>query len=120
MNRPPPSLWQALVCAVWLLACPAVGQAGEGYDHDRARQALEAGEILPLARVLERVEQRYPGQVIDVELERDHEARWIYEVKVLQRGGSLIKLKVDARDGTVLDSRARNRETDKSKTKGKD
>lgn len=119
MTRPTSSLWQAFACALWLLACPAVGHAGESHDHDRARQALEAGEILPLARVLERVEQRYPGQVIDVELERDHDGRWIYEVKVLQRGGSLIKLKVDARDGTVLGSRTRDREAEKNRAKGK-
>jgi len=114
MKRPPPSLWLALACAAWLQTFPAVGQAGEGHDHDRARQALEAGEILPLSRVLERVEQQHPGQVIDVELEREHDARWVYEVKVLQRGGSLIKLKVDARAGTVLGSRTHNRD------KGKD
>lgn len=117
MNRPLSSLWQALACATWLLACPVVAHADD--DHNRARQALEAGEILPLARVLERVEQRYPGQVIDVELERDHDGRWIYEVKVLQRGGSLIKLKVDARDGTVLDSRARDKDAEKNRAKGK-
>jgi hypothetical protein len=42
-----------------------------------------------------------PGQVIDVELEREHEnsqERWVYKIKLLRSGGSLIKLKVDARD----------------------
>jgi hypothetical protein len=43
-------------------------------SHDRARQAVEAGEILPLRTVLERVERDYPGQVLDVELEREQKA----------------------------------------------
>lgn len=74
-------------------------------DHDRARQAVEAGEVLPLRTILERVERQYPGQVIDVELEREHEnsqERWIYRIKLLRSGGALIKLKVDARDGSII------------------
>ena len=70
-------------------------------DHDRARQALEAGEILPLKTVLEKLARDTPGQVMEVELERTGE-RWIYEIKLLQTGGALVKLKVDARDATVI------------------
>lgn len=98
--------WRTLrlsLCAVLLACGSAASSAGD--DHDRARQALEAGEVLPLRTILERVEREYPGQVIDVELEREHGNkldRWVYEVKVLRSGGSLIKLKVDARDGTIL------------------
>jgi len=91
------------LCAVLLACGSGAGLAGDG--HDRARQALEAGEVLPLRTILERVEREYPGQVIDVELEREHankRERWVYEVKVLRSGGSLVKLKVDARDGTIL------------------
>jgi uncharacterized membrane protein YkoI len=81
------------------------GRAGDddgGRDHDRARQALEAGEILPLRTILERVERDHPGQIMEVELERK-KSGWIYEVKLLKTGGALVKLKLDARTGTVLD-----------------
>ena len=102
----PAPLLRALLCAGCLLAGSGAGMAGE--DHDRARQALEAGEILPLRTILERVERTYPGQVIDVELERDHDSpHWIYKVKVLQGGGALIRLKVDARDGAILGRKGR-------------
>jgi uncharacterized membrane protein YkoI len=100
------SRWHTLrlsLCAV-LLACGS-GASTAGDGHDRARQALEAGEVLPLRTILDKVERDYPGQVIDVELEREHEnkrERWVYEVKVLRTGGALVKLKVDARDGTIL------------------
>ena len=70
-------------------------------DHDRARQALEAGEILPLKTVLEKVGLDTPGQIMEVEMERKRE-RWVYEIKVLRPGGALVKLVIDASDGTIL------------------
>ena len=87
-----------LAAALMLVSVPPVSADS---DHDRARQALEAGEILPLKTVLERLARDTPGQVMEVELERSGE-RWIYEIKLLQPGGALIKLKVDARDATVI------------------
>ena len=93
------------LCALLLALGSSAGMAENERDHDRARQALEAGEVLPLRTILERVEREYPGQVLDVELEREHEnglERWVYRIKLLRSGGSLIKLKVDARDGSVI------------------
>jgi uncharacterized membrane protein YkoI len=104
----PLSTLRRYVLAICLIGLAASGAAHAGAeDHERARKALEAGEVLPLKTILERVERAYPGQVMDVELERDHrgtEGRWIYEIKILRTGGALVKLKVDARDGTVLGS----------------
>lgn len=102
--------WLALPLSLALLAGSAVTHADEN-DHERARKALEAGEVLPLKTILERVESAYPGQVMDVELEREHEGRgerWMYKLKILRPGGALVRLKVDARDGTVLGSKSRH------------
>lgn len=93
------------LCFLLLTLGSSAGMADNERDHDRARQALEAGEVLPLRTILERVEREYPGQVIDVELEREQESgqdRWVYKIKVLRSGGALIKLKVDARDGSII------------------
>ncbi|MDQ1316188.1 MAG: hypothetical protein QG662_2297 [Pseudomonadota bacterium] len=94
---------RAALSAALLLALLGAGvsQAGDGHDHDRARRALESGEILPLRTILERVGRDYPGQIMEVELERK-DARWLYEIKVLRSGGALIKLEIDARDGALL------------------
>jgi hypothetical protein len=81
----------------------APGWAGDGHDHDRARQAVEAGEVLPLKTIMERVERDYPGKVMEVELER-HGERWIYEIKLLRAGGALVKVKIDGRTGEVMDA----------------
>ena len=91
-----------------LLAC-APAEASDRADHDRARAALQAGEILPLATVLQRVAAEHPGQVLEVELEREG-ARWVYEIKLLQAGGGLLKLEVDAASARVLKARSRRQE----------
>ena len=95
--------------AVWLLAATALWavaptQASER-DHDRARAALAAGEVLPLRQLLQQLGPQLQGEVLEVELERDH-GRWVYELKLLQPGGQLRKLKVDARSGELLRSKA--------------
>ena len=94
---------RAALSAALLLALlgAGAGQAADEHDHDRARRALESGEILPLRTILERVERDYPGQIMEVELERE-DARWIYEIKLLRTGGALVKIEIDARDGALL------------------
>lgn len=74
-------------------------------DHDRARHALQAGEVLPLGTILERVEREVPGKILDVELDRDKDdglVRWVYKVKVLSADGTLLKLKVDGKSGALI------------------
>lgn len=100
--------WLIGLILAFALALPLPSNADEQRDprrdHDRARRALEAGEILPLKTVLETLARDTPGQVMEVELERKGE-RWVYEIKLLRAGGSLVKLKVDARDGTIIPRR---------------
>jgi hypothetical protein len=103
-------LWSRLWTCVAVLGFGAslAGPAGaDGVsDHERARAALQAGEILSLQKVLERVQASHPGDVLEVELERE-QGRWVYELKLLQRNGALLRLDVDARTAEVLRSRQR-------------
>lgn len=101
---------RGVLAALLLIALP--GQASDWGDHDRARQALEAGEILPLGTVLEKLEREMPGRVLEVELERKH-GNWVYEIRLLRQGGNLVKLLVDARDGTIIARRERNARPDR-------
>ena len=56
-----------LVAAVWaaLLAAP-MAQASDK-DHERARQAVQAGQVMPLPAVLDKLAASHPGQVLAVE-----------------------------------------------------
>ena len=85
-------------------ALPGVPATADDYqrpDHDRARRALESGEIRPLSELLAAIEARYDGRVIETELERD-DGRWIYEFKLLPPSGRLFELDVDAATGEVI------------------
>lgn len=88
----------ALTCA--LAGLPA--WAGPHDDHDRARAAVQAGEVMPLAALLEGLKRSHPGEVLEVELERE-DGRWVYEIKLLQPDGQLLKLELDARTAQVLE-----------------
>lgn len=70
-------------------------------DHERARAALAAGEIRPLADLLAEVERRYVGRVVATELERE-DGRWIYEFKLLPPSGRVVELRLDAATGALL------------------
>lgn len=88
-----------LILLAALAAPPVLTTAGS--DQDRARAALQAGEVLSLRTILERVERDYPGQVIEAELERKG-GRWVYELKLVQTGRQVIKLEIDASSAEVL------------------
>ena len=95
------SLMLLVTTAALAAAAASPGLADQPGDHDRARRALEAGEILPLRTVLEKVERDMPGQVMEVDLERK-QGRWLYEIKLLRANGLLTKLRVDASNGNLI------------------
>lgn len=80
---------------------PAVVLAAKHDDHVAARELLRRGEILPLNQILEVAQRRVPGDVIEVELEREDDG-WEYEVKVLTPTGHVRKITLNARNGAVL------------------
>ncbi|RTL74106.1 MAG: peptidase, partial [Bradyrhizobiaceae bacterium] len=69
-------------------------------DHDDARRAVEAGEIRPLADILDVVKGKLPGDVVGVKLEREAGV-WMYEFRVVDDKGRLLEIHVDARSGEV-------------------
>lgn len=83
------------------------GDSGQKEDHDEARRALLAGEVRPLRQVLDDVARDFPGEPVKIEFERD-DGVYIYEIKLLQPSGSIVKLKIDARTGAVLKLKGRN------------
>jgi uncharacterized membrane protein YkoI len=89
------------LCAATVMAAP-VAAAGEDGEHDSARRAVERGEALPLAEILARVRGDLGGEVTRVSFKREHGA-WVYEFKVVEPGGRLVEVYVDAADGRILE-----------------
>lgn len=103
--------------ALGLFSSPAAADGDS--DHERARAAVESGDIVPLALILERVESLYEGSIIEVELEDEEDEGlefdddampdgeifvkgFIYEIKLLTPQGNLLKLKLDARTAALI------------------
>ena len=97
--RFPIAVATALVAALALVPAGMV-TAGKD-DHVEARRLLQRGEILPIARILEAVKRHTPGDVIEVELERE-DGRWEYEVDVLATDGRVLKVTLNAKTAAVL------------------
>ncbi|MCC1482400.1 PepSY domain-containing protein [Roseibaca sp. Y0-43] len=84
------------------LAAAAAPALADRDDHDRARRALDAGEILPLSDILAAVHAVQPGRVIEIELERD-DGRWVYELELVSPEGQLYDIEIDAATAMVLE-----------------
>ena len=65
---------------------------------DRARREVAAGHYVPLETIVEDAQSRYPGRVVEVELDDDE-----YEIEILASDGAKIELEYDARTGTLLE-----------------
>ena len=95
----------ALVLALPLALVLAAGGAARAdddgdHDHDAARRALEAGDVLPLATLRDRVAAELGGRIVGVEFERE-DGRYIYEFKLLMPDGRLREVELDARTGDL-------------------
>ncbi len=101
MSRHAPFAGPALLILLAALAGPALGD--DRRDHELAREALASGQILPLRTVLERIRKDHPGEALEVELE-EKSGRWVYKVKMLRPDGGVSKLRLDARDASLLGS----------------
>jgi len=91
---------KALITVAALLG--TAGVAADPHDHDRARAALERGEVRPIAEILAAVAADVPGDVVEVELERER-GRWFYELKLIAPDGRVLEVLVDAATATVLE-----------------
>lgn len=85
--------------ALWGGLAPAAH--ADRSDHELARQALQEGKVLPLRSVLDKVEQQYPGQVVEIEFESKH-GQFVYDVRLLRPDGVILKIRMDAVDGRVI------------------
>jgi len=93
----------ALAAAVAATGAAAAGAVTPS-DHERARAAMKAGEIIPLHDILLKVDKAFNGRVIEVKLSDLEEGLhgWIYAITLLTPQDNVLVLKVDAGTGVIL------------------
>lgn len=80
-----------------LVLAPAHAEAPWQNLHDE----VSRGELVPLPEILDWLEERYLGEVIEVELERDD--GWVqYEIKMIGPQGQIVEFEFDAIDGRLM------------------
>ncbi|WP_228276686.1 PepSY domain-containing protein [Marinobacter sp. JSM 1782161] len=91
-----------LMMAVPLLVLGwAAGLHADDDEWRRLHREVEAGRVQPLQSVLDHLEERYRGQVVEVEFERD-DGESIYEIEMLGPDGQIVEFEVDAATGEVI------------------
>lgn len=84
--------------AVLLLICLALPAHADSDDQNRAREAYERHQILPLAKILSSVRKTYGGNVVRIEYEEKN-GRRLYEFEIVDDKGRVIEVQYDAATG---------------------
>lgn len=74
-------------------------RARKAAEQAHAQQALQRGEILPMARILELARAAVPGDLLKLELDN---RRLVYKAAILTPDSRICKLELDARNGAVI------------------
>ena len=83
-----------------IVAAPSLARGDDPERRDEVRRAVEAGEVLPLAQILERLRDKVSGDVTGIEINREG-GRWRYEFRVIDRAGRVLEVHVDAHSGSI-------------------
>ena len=86
-----------LAIAALLALSLASASAAPPAEHESVRREVQSKRLRPLAEILQEVQQRHKGRVIDIELERGSDGRRWYEIKLAN--GQRTEIYVDAVTG---------------------
>ncbi len=99
----------ALVVSTAVLPYPTAEASDDSrLRQDEVRQLRASGKILPMEDIITRVRTSQPGQIVEVELDREGD-QYVYEVKVIDERDVIHKLELDASTGEVLRHKERER-----------
>lgn len=81
-----------------------IEKTGMNSDQDEARKAVREGRILPLGKVLSKVQRQVPGRLLDANLVNGN-GRAIYIIKLMTNDGNVAIVSADAATGNILNVR---------------
>ena len=105
MRKPVPMKIRATLLILALTLPAALAARADSDDQNRAREAYERHEILPLSGILASVRKSYPGNVVNIEYE-ELAHRHIYEFEIVNPKGQVVEVDVDAATGKVIGAEA--------------
>lgn len=70
-------------------------------DYEACRTLVEAGDILPMGELYQRVNEKVDGRMLDTVLVRRPQG-YVYQMEIAGRDGVIRVIEVDASTGTVL------------------
>lgn len=73
---------------------------------EQAREARKKGHVQSLREVVQSTAEQFPGKLLKAVLTHEDE-QWIYTLVILQTGGYLTKVWVDAQQGELIKYRSR-------------
>jgi uncharacterized membrane protein YkoI len=100
------------ISAAILLLAAAIGagayllgthHSGQDKKHDHHEVIdFQGTQVIDLATAIELTLQKVQGDVLKVELENE-DGRYVYEVKILATNGRVREVKLDAKDGSLIE-----------------
>ncbi len=88
-----------IVCGLLGLGAAALAT---DIGQDEARRLRREGRIVALGDIVAEILARWPGRIIETELERDG-SRYVYEIELLGDDGHVYEFEYDARTGRRLE-----------------
>ncbi len=96
-----------IACLTLLVLSPslAVGAplaAWQRPEQDRARREVLEGKILSYAEIARLARRAVPGRIVGQDLERRGRDRYVYRLAIMQKGGKVASVTIDAHSGRIL------------------
>jgi len=88
--------WRMVLAGMFVMLIGLVLNVAPGAADETGQGIADRAEVAPLRSLIARVQDAYPGRILEVELEREASDLWIYEVKLLTDRGQVLKLEYDA------------------------
>lgn len=118
------SIRNILLMVVFGVALPLAASNGIAHPHhhsktpplsaEQARKAYQQGHVLSLRKVAAQTLEQFPGKVLKAVLTHN-EDEWVYTLVILQEGGYITKVWVDAQDGKLIDHKSRKKRGSRKK-----
>jgi len=86
----------------WALVLIPLSVSAHDLSQDEALALTEQGHIVPLQVLVDDALERFPGRLLEAELELD-DGIYIYEIEVVTRTRRVMELEYDATTGELLD-----------------